>query len=178
MIERTEFIKMGEEILDFVDVYGMFRHEHLEKFFPESNKIVSYLLKNGRLHKSLDGIYISTAPDACPDKCLVAALGVLVDVIEKVQSHARATAPAQISFVTHSGDFYEIIYVGYGMEAMVSASYDTQLAAKQRSEDYEDTAKRMVIVEDKSQMERLQLPGITRFALIQPDGSLSYFKGS
>jgi hypothetical protein len=97
---------------------------------------------------------------------------VLSDVFEKVQSHTKATAPVQISFITHSGDDYEIIYVGYGMEAMVTATLDVKNQPSDR------TVKRMVIVEDKSQMKRLQLPGTTRFALVQPDGSLSYFKGS
>jgi len=112
---------------------------------------------------------------------MLAALSVLADIFEKVKSHARATAPVQISFVTYSGEYYEIVYVGYGMEVMITASFNAQLATMQRSReyrDYADTTKRMVIVEDKSQMTRLQIPGITRFALIQPDGSLSYFKGS
>ena len=176
MSDRTDFNKKGEEILEFLDAYDALRYEDLEKFFPRSNKIVSYLIKNQRLYKSPDGIYISTEQDSRPDKCMVAALGVLADIFEKVQSHARATTPAQISFITHSGDYYEIVYVGYGMEAMVAAS--SQITAKQRSKAYADTTKRIVIVENKSQMMRHQIPGITRFALVQPDGSLSYFKGS
>jgi hypothetical protein len=176
--ERAEFIRKCEEILDFFDIYNALRHEYIEKFFPGSKKTLNYLLKNRRLYKSDDGILISTVPDPPSDKCLLAALGVLADIFEKVQGHVKATAPAQISFTTHSGDYYEIIYVGYGMEAMVSAFFETQLAEKKQSSIYNDTAKLMVIVEDKNQMTRLQMPRITRFALVQPDGSLSYFKGS
>jgi len=178
MSARTEFNKKGEEILDFVDAYGILRCEHLEKIFPGSKKIVGYLTKHQRLHKSSDGAYISSDPGLQPDKCIAAALGVLADIIDKVQSHTRAAAPSQISFVSHSGDYYEIIYVEYGMEALVTACLETQLAAKQQSKDYSNTIKRMVIVESKSQMTRLQIPGIVRFALVLPDGSLSYFKGS
>jgi len=183
MTERTDFAKKGEVILDFLDTYGAVKYEHLEKFFPYSKKIINYLLKNQRLHKSPDRIYISADENHRPDKCLIAALSVLVDVLEKVQSHARATAPVQISFITYSGDYYEIVYVGYGMEVMVSAFFETQLVARQRQKDNNgfadtDTAKRIVIVENKNQMERLQIPRIARFALIQPKGSLSYFKGS
>ena len=181
MNERSEFNKRGEEILDFVETYCVLRYEHLDKFFPGSKKIVNYLMKVHRLYKCSEGICIGTDPDLRPDKSLLAALGVLADVFVRVKTHTRATPPAQISFITHNGDCYEIIYVGYGMEAMVAASFDTQFAAKQRSKDYMgtiDTIKRIVIVEDKSQMERLHIPGIARFALITPDGSLSYFKGS
>jgi len=63
------------------------------------------------------------------------------------------------------------------MEAMVAASFEAQNATKQHLNDYTNTAKRMVIVENKDQMTRLQIPGITRFVLVQTDGSLSYFKG-
>ena len=176
MNERIEFNKKGEEILDFSDAYGVLRYEYLERFFPGSKKIASYLIKNRRLYKSADGYYIGTTPDLRPDKCMASALGVLADIFEKVQSHARAEAPAQISFMTRSGDYCEIVYVGYGLEAMVSAA--SQLAVKRTSKDCADITKRIIIVENKDQMTRLQIPGITRIALVQPDGSLSYYKGS
>ena len=176
MSGRIEFNKKCEEILNFVDDYRVLRYEHIEKFYPGSKKVVSYLIKNHRLHISADGIYISADQDLRPDKRMIAAFGVLTDVLEKVQTHAKATLPAQVSFITHNGDYYEIIYVGYGMEAMTAASFETQLTAKHKSTGCTDTVKRIVIVEDKSQMERLQIPGIVRFALARPDGSLSYFK--
>ena len=176
MNDRTDFNKKAEEILSFIDTYGMVRYAHLEKCFPGSQKAITYLIKNRRLYKSADEIYISADQNLRPDKCLMAAVGVLADVFGKVKAHARAIAPAQVSFVTYNDDYYEIIYVGYGTETMTAAFFETQLTAKQRSSDYADTAKRMVIVEDKSQMERLRIPGTVRFALVSPDGSLSYFK--
>ena len=168
MNNRVEFIKKGEDILDFVDTYGVLRCDCLEKFFKDSNKIVSYLIKNRRLHKSLDGRYIGADQNPHPDKCMTAALNVLADVFEKVQNHARAETPAQISFATHAGECYEIVYVGYGMEAMVAATSQFKM---------DSMIKRIIIIEDKNQMTRLQIPGTTRFALIHPDGSLSYFRG-
>jgi hypothetical protein len=178
MYKWSDFIKKGEEILDFIDAYETLRQEQLEKFFPNSGKIVGYLVKTGRLFISPDKIFLSTDEKPRPDKCLIAALGVLADLSGKVKNHARAAAPVQIAFTTHSGDFYEIIYVGLGMEAIMTASLGMQDAASGRDKDYVDTTKRIVIVEDKSQMERLLIPGIARFALVQPDGNLSYFKGS
>jgi hypothetical protein len=173
MNNRNEFNKKGEEILNFFDIYDVVRQEHLEKFFPNSKKVIKHLLKNRRLHVINDGNYLGAEQDTRSDKCMIAALGVLADIIEKVQHFAKATAPIQISFVSHSGDCYEIIYVGHGMEAMVTAT----LEAQQQQQSYAVLPKRMVIIENQSQMTRLQIPGITRFALVQPDGSLSYFKG-
>jgi len=177
MGERIEFNKKGEAILDFLDAYEVVKREHIEKFFPNSEKILNYLIKNQRLYKSSDEIYVSITHNHRPNKSIITAMSILADIFEKVQSHIKATAPAQISFVTHSGDYYEIVYVGYGMEAMIAAAYETQLTARQLSTSYVDTTKRMVIVEDKNQMTRLQIPGLVRFILVQPDGSLSYFNG-
>ena len=176
MIDRAEFNNKAEEILDFVDTYRVLRTGYLEKFFPGDKKVVDYLIKHKRLDKSSDGAYISANEELRPDKALLAALGMLGDIFEKVKTHARAIPPAQISFLTQGGDYYEIVYVGYGMEAMVTASYETQLAAKKRIKDHADTTKRMMIVENTDQMERLPIPGIARFALVQPDGSLTYYK--
>jgi hypothetical protein len=175
---RIDFNNKAEEILNFVDTYEVLNPYHIEKFFPDSSKIIDYLVKNKRLFKSHDNMYISADQILYPDKALITSISVLGDLLEKVKTHSRAIAPAQISFLTHNGNYYEIIYVGYGMEAMVTAFLETQLAAKARLKDYVDVTKRMVIVEDKHQMERLQIQGIERFILVQPDGSLSYFKGS
>ena len=171
-----EFIKHGEEILDFLDVHGVLKLKYMEKFFPGSRKIIDYLTKKKRLHNSTDGIHISNDPAAIPDKRYGAALGVLADIYDKVKGCAKATEPAQISFVTHMGDYYEIIYVGYGMEAIVTATLESQLAIKMQSVDSNCCVKRIVIIEDKNQMERLQIQQTMRYALVSSDGSLSYFK--
>ena len=173
---NSEFIKRSVEILDFIDVYGALRLEHIEKIFPHSRKNIGYLIKNQRLYESSDGIYISTDPASLPDKCIVAALGVLADVFDKVKSHAKVANPVQISFITKSDDYYEIIYVGYGMEAMVTANIETQQSARIQNNKYNNITKRIIIVEDKKQMDRLKIPQTTRFALVSPDGSLVYFR--
>jgi len=173
---RIDFNRKAEEILSFIDTYEVLSRKQLNKFFPSSDKIIDYLIKNKRLHKSADGIYISTNKHPRSDKALIASVNVLADLLEKVKIHSRAIAPAQVSFLTHGNDYYEIVYVGYGTESMVMALFETQLNAKRHLNDYTDFTKRMVIVEDKKQMERLQIPRTKRFALVQPDGSLSYFK--
>ena len=168
----------AEEILDFIETYGVLKYAHLEKFFPNSAKKFDYLIKNKRLFRIDGGPYISADQDSRPDKTIIAAVGVLGDVLGKVSTHSRAMPPAQVSFITNDGDYYEIIYVGHGMEAMITAAFETQAATRQRIHAHADTTKRMIIVEDKSQMQRLHIPGTMRFALVQPDGSLTYYNGS
>ena len=175
---NTEFIKRSVDILDFIDAYSALRLEHIEKIFPHSRKNIGYLIKHQRLHESSDGIYISTDHTSLPDKCLIAALGVLADIFDKVKNHTKAANPIQISFITHSDDYYEIIYVGYGMEAMVTATLEAQRSARALNNKCNDITKRIIIVEDKNQMDRLKIPQTTRFALVSVDGSLIYFRGS
>jgi len=185
---RASFTRKAEEVLDFLDLYDGIRQKHLEKFFPDSKKVVAYLIKRERLHISLDGLYISTYHKYSPDKALVTSLSVLGDVFEKVKSHTRAQYPVQISFSTHSGDFYEIVYVNHGLDALVAASFEFQhnLREQERTRgdlginlgSYPYTTKRLVIVENEAHMERLKIPSIVKFAVVSPDGELTYYKGN
>ena len=174
--------------MDFLDLYDGLRYAQLEKFFPDSGKVINYLFKRKRLHRSLDQQYISTNPDFSPDKTLIAALGVLGDVYEKVRNHARVSAPAQLSFSTHNNDHYEIIYVAYGLEAMVSASFKARRGLQKEERVCGDlgielgsciaTTKRMVIVENAKQMKRLKIPNVVRFAVVSPNGELAYYSAT
>lgn len=178
MNSNADFIKHGEKILDFLDNYGAVRLEHIEKFFPSSKKIIAYLIKDKRLHNGSDGAYISSDPMSLPDKRLNAALGVVTDVYDKVKSYAKGAEPTQISFVTHAGDYYEIIYVSCGMETMVAATLEAQVTARTQGNNNDCNVKRIIIIEDKSQMDMLQISYTTSFALVSPDGGFNYFKRS
>lgn len=178
MDTNFEFIRQCEEIMDFIDAYRMIRLEHINKIFPHSSKNIKYLVKNQRIYKSPDGAYISTETTNPPDKNLIAAVGVLTDIFDKVKYHAKASKPIQISFITHLGDYYEIIYVSYGMEMMVVATLEAQQSAGVQGGEFKDVAKRIVIIEDKKQIDRLTIPRTMRFALVSPDGGFIYFRGS
>jgi len=171
MNDRTDFNKIAEEILSFMDSYVTVKFNHLEKFFPGSVKAINYLIKNKRLHSSSDGIYIGIDPNLRPDKALIAALSMLSELLPKVKDYTKATAPAQLSFTTqHTGEHYEIIYVAHGMETMIAEMFEVSEKTPL------DIIKRIVIVEDKVQMQKLQIPGTTRFALVLPNGQLTYYK--
>ena len=175
MSDRSAFNHKAEEILNFIETYLFIKREQLEIFFPNSNKIVDYLIKHKRLHNCNEGIYITIDTDLRFDKAMIAAVSVLGELFEKVKTHTKATSPVQISFITHRGDYYEIIYVGYGMESMVTETFKALHNERQQINDFDNT-KRIIIIEDNKQMERLQIRGTVRYAHIQPDGSLIYYK--
>jgi|GEM_PF-1272641 len=195
MKDRADFNKTAEEILEFVDTYETLKSEYLDKFFPCKQNLVEYLIKNKRLFRSRDGLYISISKESHIDKALLMALNVLWDVFEKVKSHTKAALPVQISFLTLADEHYEIIYVGYGAEAMTEVFFETQLEAWSKTQ-YKNqskpqhtpqtqpsaystttTTKRIVLVEDKSQMEKLCIPNTSQYALVSPNGSLTYYRG-
>jgi len=166
--------KMEEAVavLDLIDTCNAVGREQLPRIFPDSNceKIISYLLKRKRVHLSKDGTYlhsthIGKGDMPRPDKALIAALNVLGDIRGKVQTYTKAIQPAQVAFISTSGDYYEICYVTYGLEAIVASMFGNS-----------GEAKRIVIIEDMGQAEKIKgkIPGLMRFARIIPEGGFEY----
>ena len=171
----------AEAILDLVEFCNVVKIEQIPKIFPNSNceKILNFLLKRQRIHISEDKTYIHSTQIGRgdvprPDKALIAALGVLGDIIGKVQTYTKSIPPAQLSFLSHSGDFFEICYVKYGMEAMTVSMFNSHNTGN--SQKKASVTKRIVIIEDATQIDELKgkIPGIARFAIVLADGGFKY----
>ena len=170
-----------ERVLDFIESCDVVRKEQVRKLFPEYeiDLIIGYLLKKKRIHISESEYLHSTQigrdvkKNLVPDEALSAAIGVLGDLMGKVKYFTKALAPAQIAFQSLSGDMYEIIYVGYGLEVMIGSIYNriANVAGKT-----DNSVKRIIIVQDKTQIEKVKgrIPNIMRFALVQQNGTFSY----
>jgi len=169
-----------ETFLDFIDACDMVKISQLTKLFPnlgegKLEKMKRNLLRGKRVHISKCGQYlhstqIGTTDDPRPDRALTVALGVLGDLMPKVQYHHRAVAPAQVYFTTHSGGVFEIVYVGFGSEAMVFGMF------KNLQKDDSEEIKRIVVIDDYGQIAKIKerIPGIWRFALIKQDDIFEY----
>ena len=167
-----KFENRTKEILNLVDEYEVIKYDQLMKIFPGRARALEALIKKNRLYRSPGGEYICARlvgkeRTRRPDKALIAALGVLGDFIStgQVYYHTKADHPAQISFVTTKGSYYEIIYVTFGHEIMANAVYKEKPV---------DEVKRIVIIEDVSQNKKLKIPGAVRFALVMPNGNIEY----
>ena len=160
---REEFNKLGNDIMDTMDVYGVMAQTQLERMFPGSDKVLSYLTKNKRLNTSVDGLYLGQDETVVPNKARIAAINVLLDVLSKTKYHTVGTLPIQIIFTTVSGDYYEIVYVEQGKEAIVAAMFKS-LGIEHGTEEH---TKRIAIIEDIRQVEKVKtdIPNIVRFAL-------------
>jgi len=174
MKARKEFIQMATTILDIMDAYGVMMRTQLELMFPDGIKEIAYLIKNKRLFLSEDKKYLSPDETIEPCKPLVAAINVLLNVISKVSFHTVGKLPAQIIFVTHNGDYYEIIYVEQGKEPIIASIYSNEALGRAG---VDTTAKRLVIVEDKAQIQKIKgvIPNILRFAVLKSCGSFDFY---
>jgi len=188
MDKRRGFDNLNEQILDFVtNGGGCVRRAHIERVFPfkdkEGNIIsnhnpsrnINYLLKNRRLYQE-EGDLLSDKGGTKPQPAMYAAVCVLCGAFDNVESYSFAAYPAQINFVTKKTEMYEIIYVRYGDEAGIQASISVHEQRRPKNNFPISKAKRMVIVEDLSQIEKLQIPGTARYAMMQPNGEMDYFK--
>lgn len=98
------------------------------------------------------------------DRGLLAAVWVLIDFIEQVEY--LSDFPAKIIFFAE-GEVYEIIYVGQGKETMIS-----HLLSVPR----EEPSKYIVLVEDLSQIQQLDLPPVSGFCTVSSTGEVQYYK--
>ena len=175
MRNRENFNKQCNAILDIMDIYEVMKRTHLDAMFPSHEREISYLVKNKRLCFLFDGVYLGQNETAQPDKHLMAAVDVLINVFSKVTHHSTGTFPVQVLFTTTSGDYYEIVYVEQGKEALVSAAFKAQGVDNSTA----DATKRLVIIEDITQAAKVKaaIPNISRFALLDGDGFM-YFINS
>ena len=164
-------MKTANEIMDIMAVYDVLKRSQLDAMFPDGEKEIGYLIKKKRLFSSNDGEYLCPTEIFEPNKPLIVAISVLLNVFSKVKYHAKGTMPAQIFFATDSND-YEIIYVEQGKEAIISSIYNTGGVIKQT----DDTTNRWLVIENIGQIEKLKssIPNVTRFAHVKDNGSIEY----
>jgi len=177
MDRKEEFRNLIERIVDFVsDSGGVMLQAHVWRIFPEAmQKHINYLIKHRRLYEIEDGKMIADAPDAKPKRPAIAATGVLCDFIDKMDDYTFCEYPAQMNLIAKNGDILEILYVKYNDEAGIQASIAMQDKNMAKEMKGYVAPKRIAVLEDPVQAERLNIPSILRFATMEPDGKMTYF---
>ncbi|MCL2840328.1 MAG: DUF5697 family protein [Defluviitaleaceae bacterium] len=178
MDKRAVFDSINGRILDFVaNCGGCVRQAHIERIFQYSLKNIRYLVKHKRLFQ-VNGGLLADEIDINPKMSMITALNVLCDLYDKVSDYSIAEYPTQISFVSHSGDFYEIVYVRQGDEVGIQASFNLQAQkqSKLKVSERSPIPKRIAILESFNQAEIVNIPGVVRFATTQNDSNkMTYF---
>jgi len=166
------YAKEAAELIRSVTMYKSLLATQIYRMFPGKESSIRNLLgvltKQHRLVYNPDTEHIS-ASEECEnetDNGMISAFWVLLDFYENVDFHSISEYPVKLSFFSED-EFFEVIYATPGNEALMSHALST-------SED--EVGKRIVIVEDTSQMAKLRFPSIACFCMITPEGVVDYYK--
>ena len=159
------------EMLHNISLYPGLTEELLCRFFPEkeatAKTLLAHMLKEGRVYRAENcRYYANQEARNNADKDLSRCVWVLLDFIDQVEYHTVAEFPAAILCFAN-GELYEIVPIPQGKETMIC-----QLLHKPQK----DAGKRIVVVEDTSQIELLDIPQVAGFCTVAEDGTVSYYK--
>ena len=157
-------------LLRDITMYRVLEKEQLFRLHPgkqdKIENLLTHLTKQGRIWL-VDGRYCA-APDSAEqmDRGLLAAVWVLADFIDQVEYHSISDFPAKIIFFAE-GEVYEIIHVEQGKETMISHLLSVPK---------EEPSKYIVLVDDLSQLQQLDLPPVNGYCTVSPNGEVQYYQ--
>ena len=159
------------EMLHNISLYPGLTEDQLCRFFPEkeaaTKALLAHMLKEGRVFCTGNGRYYANKEARNgADKDLSRCVWVLLDFIDQVEYHTVGEFPAAILCFAN-GELYEIVPIPQGKEIMIC-----QLLRQPQK----DAGKRIVVVEDTSQIELLDIPHVAGFCTVAEDGTVSYYK--
>ena len=89
----------------------------------------------------------------------------LLDFIEKVEYHSPDDTPVKLVFFA-DGEVYEVVYISPDKEAMLQHVLTTE----------DDSGRRLVIIEEEAQMQRLHIPHTAAYCMVDQSGCVQYFR--
>ena len=170
------FYNVNEIILDFVKEHGGCVHQqHIEILHPEaSRENINYLIRNGHLLQ-LDNGFLANKQGLEPNFPLIAALSVLCDALNNMDSYSLVNYPPIMHMTTLRGKAFEIVYVERGAEASVHDHITAQDQENAGAVKNFVIPKRIVVVQALEQEHELSIPNMVRLAIMQDDGTMGYF---
>ena len=163
--------KEASVLLRDLTTYHYLRRNQILRLYPgketKIENLLTYFTRQGRIfyEKGMDMYHDGT--EAAPDMSLLAAVWVLIDFIERVEYHSAVDFPAALVFVA-DGELYEVIHIPLDKEAVMEHAMVQQGS---------DAEKRIVIVEDANQIQRLTIPYVTAFCTVDwESGEVKYYR--
>lgn len=158
-------------LLRDVTTYHCAKGEQLKRLYPGKEEkiehLLGYLVKQGRIFYRTDKDTYYDHPDMETDTEMIAALWVLADFGDKYEYHSTDTYPSKVVFFA-DGETYEIVYVPWDKESLILH------AMKMRNDG--DSGKKILIVEDTSQMEKIDLEDVVFCTVDMETGEIQYYK--
>lgn len=163
--------KEAASLLRDITTYHCAKKEQLKRLYPgreeKIEKLLAYLVNQGRVFYSEDKDIYYDLPNMEDDSEMIAALWVLADFGDKYEYHSTDTYPSKIVFFAE-GDTYEIIFVPWDKETLILH------ALRMRNDD--ELGKKLFIVEDISQIEKIDIKSATFCTIDMETGKVQYYK--
>ena len=173
MILKTRadlYSKEAAELLRVISCYKVLYTEQVINLFSEKEEKIRTLMNNLRQQRriwlSQDGRIISVTDEPEPDTGILKAFWLLLDFIGKVENHSAGNFPITLFFFLDA-EFYEVIYIQPDQEALICHAL---------FENTTDTGKRIIIVEDAGQIEKINVPGVSGFCTVTHSGTIQYYQ--
>jgi len=170
---RTREQIYGQEaagLLRDIAMYRVLTEEQLLRLYPEKQdkirNLLAHLTRQGRIF--LENGFYCAAPECTEqiDRSLLAAVWVLLDVIDQVEFHSVGDYPAKIIFLAN-GEVYEIVHAGQGKEVLISQLLNTP---------GEKPSRYLIMVDDPEQIPDLELPNVNGYCTVSPAGEVQYYQ--
>jgi len=158
------------DLLRTITMYGAITVEQANKLYPSKVRVIDSLLKQlarqGRIfHDEVYDRYCATKTHALnPDCGMQAAIWILADFIDRIEYHQSGDFPIKINIFAE-GELYEVIYVALEQELLINYALSGS-----------EPCKRIVIIEDGSQLQRLEICGTVAYCTVSSMGAVQYYK--
>lgn len=165
------YSREAAEILRDITTYHYIRHDQLLCLYPKKKQdvienLLSYLVRQGRIFYEPDRDWYHDGTEAHADAEMLAALWVLADFIDRTEYHSATDFPVKLLFFA-GGETYEVVYVPADKEALM------EQAILQTGE---ENGKRILILEDTSQIEHLHIADVAAYCTVSDTGEIQYYK--
>ena len=152
-------------------MYRCLHFSQLSRVFPELSipqltLLLKKLVRKGRivLDSKKDLVYHAGVTEV--DPAILSSFWVLLDFFPEVTFHTVSDYPVTLSF-TAKDDCFDVIYVSMGKEQLLNQALSS----------YKDECpKRLVIVENVTQISLLSIPGTVGYCTVSATGQVTYYK--
>ncbi|BFK89696.1 DUF5697 family protein [Blautia coccoides] len=173
MKTRNEiYNREGERLIRMITTYHALLYEQVLLLFPRNKEslktFINSLIKQGRIFYDRQQNVLCDCEDSAlhVDYGLIAAFWVLLDFKHAILYHTSGNFPVKLHFFAQD-EAYEIIYAATGQEALLNHTLSITP---------ESDAIRLVILENQSQAQTLQIPKVSAYCLVSTDGTVSYYQ--
>jgi len=157
-------------LLRDISMYQVLTEGQLLRLHPgrenKTRSLLSYLVRQGRVWKVDDCYCAAQNSMEDMDRGLGAAVWVLADFIDRVEYHSVGEYPVKIIFFA-DGEVYEIVHAAQGKEVLLSHVL---------ADSGEEPSHYLVLVDDPAQIAELQIPHVSGYCTVSPDGEVQYYQ--